>query len=128
MRVCSSSMKVMMRPSAVLRAGHEGRQVEGDELLVLQRVGDVAGDDALREPLDDGRLADAGLADEHGVVLRAPGEHLADPADLAVATDDRVEPARPGDVGEVDAVLLEGALGVLLRCGRTTHVGHGTCL
>jgi len=38
----------------------------------------VAGHDALREPLDDGRLADAGLADQHGVVLRAPREHLDD--------------------------------------------------
>jgi hypothetical protein len=42
----------------------------------------VAGDDALGESLDDGRLAGARLADEHRVVLRAPREHLDDPADL----------------------------------------------
>src|SRR5438034_7906723 len=38
--------------------------VEGDELLALEPLGDVARDDALRESLDDGGLADARLADE----------------------------------------------------------------
>ena len=44
---------------------------------VAQRLGHVAGDDALGEALDDRRLADAGLADQHRVVLgaaaRGPG-------------------------------------------------------
>ena len=39
--------------------------------LVLQALGHVALDDALGEALDDGGLADAGLADEHRVVLGA---------------------------------------------------------
>jgi hypothetical protein len=45
--------------------------------LSAQAVGTVALDDAAREPFDDRGLADAGLADEHRVVLRcaatAPG-------------------------------------------------------
>jgi hypothetical protein len=45
--------------------------------------GHVAVDDALGQALDDGGLADAGLADEDGVVLGAPAEHLDDAADLA---------------------------------------------
>ena len=129
--MCSSSMNVMTRPSdsvislstalqallelaAVHRTGDERRDVEGDELLVLEALGDVARDDALGEPLDDGGLADAGLADQHGVVLGAAGEHLADAADLAVAPDDGVELALLGAVGEVDPELLEGAPRVLL--------------
>ena len=75
--------------------------------LPRKRLRDVAGDDALRESLDDGGLADAGLADEHGVVLGAPGQHLDDAADLGVAPDDRVELALAGARGEVDAVLLQ---------------------
>ena len=75
-------LQPLLELAAVHRAGDEGGDVERDELLVLQRLGDVARDDALREPLDDGGLADAGLADEHGVVLGAAGEHLADAADL----------------------------------------------
>ena len=34
-------------------------EVEGEELLALERVGDVPRDDAPREALDDGGLADA---------------------------------------------------------------------
>ena len=128
--VCSSSMKVMICPSeslissqdglepllelaAVLRAGHHGGQVEGDEPLAAQGLGHVAGHDALGEALDDGGLADAGLADEHRVVLGAAGEHLDDAADLAVAADDRVELALAGGRGQVVAVLLEGLEGAL---------------
>ena len=94
------------------------REVEAVEGLVAQALGHVALDDALGEPLDDGRLADAGLADEHGVVLRAAAQHLHDAADLGVAADDGVELALAGAGREVGAVLrqrLEGALGVVGR-------------
>ena len=50
--------------------------------LPEQRLGHVAGDDALRQPLDDRRLADAGLADEHRVVLGAARQDLDDALDL----------------------------------------------
>ena len=91
--------------------------------LFLQPFGHVAADDALGQPLDDGGLADAGLADEHRVVLGAAREHLDDAADLLVAADDRVELALARQLGQVAAVALERlvlALRVLvghpLRC------------
>ena len=108
------ALQPLLELAAVHRAGDERRDVDRDELLVFERVGDVARDDALREALDDGGLADAGLADEHGVVLGAAGQHLADATDLAVAPDDGVELALAGAVGEVDPELLEGAARILL--------------
>src|SRR5712691_7412713 len=54
---------------AELGARDERTDIERDEMLVLQRIRYVAVDDALRQPLDDRRLAHAGLADEHRVVL-----------------------------------------------------------
>ena len=57
--------------AAELRARDHRADVHGDDALALERFGHVARDDAAREALDDGRLADAGVADEHGVVLRA---------------------------------------------------------
>ena len=54
--------------------------------------GNVAVDDPLGEALDDRRLADPGLADQHRVVLRPARQHLDHPADLLVAPDHRVEP------------------------------------
>ncbi|GIU99002.1 MAG: hypothetical protein KatS3mg014_0618 [Actinomycetota bacterium] len=61
----------------------------------------------LGETLDDGGLADTGLADEHGVVLRPAGQDLHDPLDLPLAPDDRVELALPGELGEVPPELVE---------------------
>ena len=58
--------------------------------------------------LGDRRLADAGLADQRGVVLRLATEDLDDPLDLLLAADDRVEGAGAGRIGQVDAELVEG--------------------
>ena len=79
-----------------------------EHALVQQRLGDVAGDDPLGQALDDGGLADAGLADQGGVVLGAAREDLDDPLDLLLAADDRVELARARGGGQVDAELVEG--------------------
>ena len=59
--------------AAILGAGDHHGQVEHDDAAVAQQFGDVAVDDQLGQALDDGRLADAGLAQQHGVVLRAGG-------------------------------------------------------
>src|SRR5690606_12971599 len=69
-------LEPLLELAAVLRARDHAREVERDEPLVLERLGHVTGHDALREALDDGGLADAGLTDEHRVVLGAPGQHL----------------------------------------------------
>ena len=60
----------------------------------------------MREALDDRGLADAGLADQHGVVLRTAAEHLHGAADLLVAADDGVELALAGEFDQVAAVAL----------------------
>src|SRR5207237_2036693 len=93
--------------AAVLGAGEEGADVERPHALALQAFRDVAGDDPLRETLDDRRLAGAGLADQDRVVLRPPREHLDHAPDLLVAADDRVELALLGELGQVTPELLE---------------------
>ncbi len=111
-------LQPLLELAAVLRAGDERAHVERHDSLVAQAVGHVAAHDALRQALDDGGLADARLADQHRVVLRAAAEHLDDAADLLVAADDRVELALAGGLGQVAAVLLQrlvGRLGVLVR-------------
>ncbi len=85
-------------------------------LRSFEPLGHVAGDDALREPFGDRGLADAGLADQHRVVLRAAAEDLDHAADLLVAADHRIELAGLGGLGEVAAELrqrLVGAFGIL---------------
>jgi hypothetical protein len=53
----------------------------------LQGLRHVVVDDALREALHDGSLANARLADEARVVLRAPRQDLDRPPDLVVSAD-----------------------------------------
>ena len=129
--VCNSSTNVMTSPAASVisfstafnRSSNSPRYLAPASIdpmsseisrLLFRPFGHVAIGDALSETLDDGGLADAGLADQHRVVLGAPAEHLDDAADLVVATDDRIDLAVAGALGEVLPVLLEGGE-VLLR-------------
>ncbi len=108
-------LEPLLEVAAVAAAGHEGAEVERVQLLVAQRVGHLVVDDHLGEALDDGGLADAGLADEHRVVLRAPREDLHHPLDLAGAPDHRVELVLAGELGVVATELVEDlAVGALV--------------
>ena len=98
-------LQALLELAAVLRARDDERDVERQNALVRQEMGDVAVDDPLREPLDDRRLADARLADQDGVVLRAPAEDLLDALHLDVAADQRIELVLHGRVGQVPREL-----------------------
>ncbi len=113
--VVEHRLETFLELAAVLRAGHHRTHVQGDDGLVAQAFRDVAGDDALGEAFDDRGLADAGLADQHRVVLSATGEYLHHAANLAVPPDDRVEFAFARTRGQVGGVLFQrlvGGLGV----------------
>ena len=100
-------LQALLELPAVLRARDDQRDVEGEDALVGQEVRHVAADNLLSEPFDDGGLADAGLADEDRVVLRAAAEHLLDPLELVVAPDQRVELVLHRRLGQVAAELGE---------------------
>ena len=132
--VCISSMKRMIWPDAAVtsestafsRSSNSPRyfapaikraHVERHQLLVLQALRHVAVDDAERQAFGDGGLADAGLADQHGIVLGAAGEHLDGAADLLVAADDRVELAVARRFGQVAGVFLQRVIAGFRRGG-----------
>ena len=106
-----SSMK-RMAPGRLLERREDGLQPRlelaaelgaGDQRAHVERV-DLGGLRALRgtlpswmrsaRPFDDGRLADAGVADEDRVVLAAAAEHVDGALELALAADQRVDAAR----------------------------------
>jgi hypothetical protein len=123
--VCSSSMKrgcalalldlvehgleALLELAAVLRAGDERAHVEREHRLVLQPLGHVAAHDALGEALGDRRLADAGLADQHRVVLGLARQDADHAADLLVAADHRVELAGPRQLHQVASPYFSSA-------------------
>src|SRR5205085_10575047 len=112
-------LQALLELAAVLRSRDERREVERVDLLVLQQLRHLVRGDARRLALDDGGLADTGLADQHGVVLRAPRENLHQPLDLGLAADDGVELALGGLLRQVAAELVEqlGALRLFPRSG-----------
>ena len=65
-------LEALLELAPVLRARQQRAEVERPDAPLLQALGHVARDDALREPLDNRRLANARLPDQDGVVLGAP--------------------------------------------------------
>ena len=100
-------LQALLELAAELGARHHGAEIEGEQPLVPQGLGYVAIDDALGEALDDRRLADARLADDDRIVLRAAGEHLHDAADLLIPPDHRIDRPAACRLGQVARVLLE---------------------
>ena len=113
-QIVEHRLEPLLELAAELRARDQRAHVERQDALVLQALGHLAVDDALREAFDDGGLADTRLADQHRVVLGAPLQHLDRAADLIVAADDRIELAGARARGQVDGVFLE-RLALLFR-------------
>ena len=100
-------LEALFELTAILRARDDERDVECEDALVGEEVRHVAVDDLLRQAFDDGRLADARLANQHGVVLGAAAQHLLDPLQLVIAPDERIELVLHRGLGEVAAELGE---------------------
>ena len=62
--------QTLFKFASIFRPGHECTHIEREDRLVLEPLGYVTTENALRETLDNRRLADAGFADEHGIVFR----------------------------------------------------------
>ena len=119
-------LDALLELAAVLRARHHAGEVEHHQALLVQQVRDLLRDDALRQALDDGRLADARLAQQHRVVLGAPAQDLDEALDLVLAPDDRVELGVLRELREVAPEAVErgglalaaaGGGAALLRAG-----------
>src|SRR6185437_14421987 len=100
-------LEALLELTAVLGACYQGGEVERVDLLALEQLGNVVRGDAGSQALHDGGLADAGLADQHGVVLRAPRENLHHALDLDLAANDRIELRLGGELRQVAAELVE---------------------
>ena len=117
-------LEALLELTAVLRAGHERGQVERVDLLVLEQLRHLVRGDPRGEALDDGGLADTGLADQDGVVLLAAREDLHHALDLGLAADDGVELALGRHLGQVAPELVEQLRVLrLLAAGSSARTG-----
>ena len=106
-------LEPLLELAAELGAGDQARHVEPQDPLVLEGVRHASRGDGLGEALDDRRLADASLAQQHRVVLGAARERLDRLTHHALAGHDGVEPPLAGELRQVPAELLQGAVPVL---------------
>ena len=91
LHLVDKALDAAFKLAAELRARDKRRQVQKLHFLLAQLRRHLAGRDAQRKALGDRRLADARLADQARVVLRAAREDLHHALDLALAPDDIVE-------------------------------------
>src|SRR4029434_2884778 len=64
--------------TTIFRAGQHGPEVKPYDALVLQNLRNVAGNDSLRESFYDGGLTNAGLTNQHRIVLGTARQNLHD--------------------------------------------------
>src|SRR5262245_63653092 len=100
-------LEPLLELAAILGAGHEGAQVELEEPLLREDIGDLVPHDALGQALDDGGLPHPRLADQDGIVLGPSGEDLDHPLDLGFPADHGIELALAGELGQVTGELVE---------------------
>ena len=105
------SLQAVFEFAAIFCSGDQRGQIERHDPLGLQNFRHVAGDDALRQAFDNGGLAHAGLADQHGIVFRAARQNLHHAANFLVAADHRIEFAAARQLGQVAPILFDGAKG-----------------
>ena len=108
-------LQPLLELAAVFRARDQRAEIERQQLLVLEAFRHVAVEDPQRQTFDDRGLADAGLADQHRIVLGAAGQHLDGAADFLVAPDHGVELAVARRLGQVAGIFLQRVIGVLGR-------------
>ena len=140
--VCSSSMNRMILPpsactsdsTALSRSSNSPRYLapaisapmsSASSFLSFRLSGTSPLTMRWAKPFGDRRLADARLADQHGVVLGAPGQHLDGAPDLLVAADDGVDFALCSKGGQVAGIALERIIALLgtRRCRRCGPCG-----
>ena len=100
-------LQTVLEFTAILRTCQHGRQIERDELAILQRRRNIARNDALGQPFDDSCFTGARLTNEHGVVLRTTRQHLDGSTNLFVTADYWIQFAFARRFGEVVAILVQ---------------------
>ncbi len=108
-------LEPLLKLAAELCAGDKRAHVKRVHARAAQGFRHIAGDDTLRQALRDGCLADAGLADDDGVVLGPPRQDLHDALNLCLTSDDGVKLAVLRKVRQVNGVLVQRARGCAVR-------------
>ncbi len=101
-------LQPLLEVAPVPGAGHHAGQLKLDDALARSAsAGTSSSTMCWARPSTIAVLPDAGLADQHRIVLAPAGQHLDGLLDLAVAADHRVDPALARQRGQVAAELIQ---------------------
>ena len=101
-------LDTILEVAAILGTGDHTGEIKCDNALVTQVLGYFAVGYLQRQSFGDGRLADAGLADQTGVVFGAAGKDLDDALDLFISADHGVDLAVLCGFSQVARKAVEG--------------------
>ena len=100
-------LQTLLKLATELRARHQRPHIQRMNTRLAQPLRHVSRDDSLRQPLSDGRLANARLADDHRIVLGAARQDLHHALNLHLPTDNRIQLAILGQLRQIDGVLVQ---------------------
>ena len=106
-------LQPLLKFAPVFGAGDQAAHVQTEHGAILQAVRHVPSDNPLSQPFGNGGFTNAGLADQHRVVLGFPGQDPNDAADFVIPANDRIQLLVPGGGGQVGAVFGQRVVGVL---------------
>ena len=98
-------LQALFELTAILCSGNDEREIQTKHALIGEKARHFSVGNALGKAFDDGRLADAWLADEHRIIFCAAAENLDHALEFAVAADQRIELPIHGRLGQVAAEL-----------------------
>ena len=118
-------LETLLEIAAVARARQERAHVDGENRGPAQGHRRLARFDPRGHAFDDGGLAHARVADEQGIVLPPPGQHVQRTFDLLVAADERVDLALARAFVQVHGVDRQGIFRRTFLMRLAFHAGLG---
>jgi hypothetical protein len=118
-------LEAFLEITAIAGAGQQRRPCRAKDHRIGEHFRHVAIDDALGQALGDGRLADAGIADESGLFLDRRQRTWMVRLTSSIAADQRIDLAGLGLLVEIDAVSCQRILALLLAAFLAGLIGLG---
>src|SRR5579875_52141 len=98
-------LQALLKLAAVFGSRNNQRKVKSKNSFVSQEGGNVAFRNPFRQPFNNGGLADAGLADQHRIVLRPAAEDLNHALNFILPPDQGVELVFKRGLSQITAEL-----------------------
>jgi hypothetical protein len=107
-RLFHDRLQPLLKLAAILRTGDERGHGNFHDPRIAQKLRAFPRCDPLGQPLDDARLADTRVTDEHRIRLALLRENPRHAQDLVLPSDDRLQLTAPRQLSDVSPEKREG--------------------